>query len=472
MYAFVLLLLVSTDSWTHALYDHHDSATFFASGKAWASGMVPYVDFSDSKGPLLWLIYAVAYIISPQSVAGVFWLTCINYAFVFAWLYKIARIYVSGERTALLAAMLTALFIFYPWVRYETRAEDFALLFMLWALYHACRLLHGRPDDGGRAVRWAAGVMGIGMAATLLIKYNVTAIIGVMALFVLHVAWQSGKLWQAGRTMVVSFVMFLAPFVIYMLAVGCFDDFIAEYFVGNMQVVARQHQHMRHPLFMLIGHWGAMMPYLLAGGVSAIAIARCVTRYRAFVATVFAATLLLTVTNAFWLYYYALCAPFVVFGAVALLRSVERHRALSMPSCLAIGAGCVVVVMGMHMAHGAAWAWSDTPEQRTFDSYVDMMSQVQRPRVVYLGMHGMAFGTAVQSLPACRYWVSQSGATPAMDADQRQAVEQRRPDFVFVLKQNDCPDWLLSLGYVRHPNDSNLPALLYSSSMSSREVWK
>ena len=53
LYAIVVLSLVSTDSWTHCLYDHHDSATFFASGKAWMSGMVPYVDFSDSKGPLL-----------------------------------------------------------------------------------------------------------------------------------------------------------------------------------------------------------------------------------------------------------------------------------------------------------------------------------------------------------------------------------------------------------------------------------
>ena len=52
---FVVMLFISKDSYMHDLPNHNDSAWFFMCGKAWMNGMVPYVDFADSKGPLLWL---------------------------------------------------------------------------------------------------------------------------------------------------------------------------------------------------------------------------------------------------------------------------------------------------------------------------------------------------------------------------------------------------------------------------------
>ena len=41
---------------------HYDSAYFQSVGKLWLSGTIPYRDFFDNKGPLLFLINAMAYI--------------------------------------------------------------------------------------------------------------------------------------------------------------------------------------------------------------------------------------------------------------------------------------------------------------------------------------------------------------------------------------------------------------------------
>ena len=43
----------------------------------------PYLDFADSKGLLLWLIYGIGYLISPTSYIGVFWLSIIAYTITF-----------------------------------------------------------------------------------------------------------------------------------------------------------------------------------------------------------------------------------------------------------------------------------------------------------------------------------------------------------------------------------------------------
>ncbi len=461
LFATVILLLVSTDSWTHCLYDHHDSATFFASGKAWMSGMVPYVDFSDSKGPLLWLIYGMGYLISPRTVHGVLLLTCFCYAFIFLWLFKTARIYLKNDRLAALASMTTAISIFYPVVRYETRAEDFALFFMVWALYHVCRLLHDNEVDARRQAIRASIVLGIGMAATLLIKYNAMAILGVMALFVLHYAWRYHTgLWRALGCMVLSSALFLAPFVGYMLAVGCFDDFIREYFVTNVEVLAHQHAHMRHPIFMLIGHRYTMGVYLLVNALSALAAAWLSPRYRAFIFVTFLATLFLAVANAFWLYYYAICAPFMLFGVVVMLRYFQMEGKFSL--CMTHCALCITIILAMHLSYGGSWWFNGKAEQRAFDDYATMISRVEKPRIIYYNMHGAAFGIPAQSLPGCKYWVSQSGATVAMYENQLEAIKNHDADFVFSLKSNDNPALLQSLGYQCHPNTSALPMVLYS----------
>ena len=168
-----------------------------------------------------------------------------------------------------------------------------------------------------------------------------------------------------------------------------------------MEVVARQHARMRHPVFMLIGHRYGMGFFLLANALSALAAARYTPRYRYFAVTVFAATLLLTDTNAFWLYYYAICAPFLLFGLVAVLRfplpSLGRG---SMWGVGVVATLVVLMVFAMHLFHGqASWSWQDNAEKRTFDHYVDIMSQVERPRIIYYNTCTAGFGIPVESLP-------------------------------------------------------------------------
>ena len=50
------------------MYGHNDSAWFFMCGKAVMNGLTPYVDFTDSKGPLLWLIYGIGYLRAPATM--------------------------------------------------------------------------------------------------------------------------------------------------------------------------------------------------------------------------------------------------------------------------------------------------------------------------------------------------------------------------------------------------------------------
>ena len=83
LWGVTILFFVSPDSYTHDLFYRWDTAWFYTCGKAWVEGLKPYVDFADSKGPLLWFIHGIAYIISPYNYLGIFWLSTIAYTIIF-----------------------------------------------------------------------------------------------------------------------------------------------------------------------------------------------------------------------------------------------------------------------------------------------------------------------------------------------------------------------------------------------------
>lgn len=76
LWSTIIQLFINYDSPLHYSFGHIDSSWFFMCGKAWMNGLVPYVDFSDSKGPLLWLIYGIGYLIYPHGFGGVYILAC------------------------------------------------------------------------------------------------------------------------------------------------------------------------------------------------------------------------------------------------------------------------------------------------------------------------------------------------------------------------------------------------------------
>ena len=137
-FSILILLVLSPDSYLmHPYGVRCDSAWFFTCGKAWAEGLTPYIDFADSKGPLLWLIYCLGYLLSPTSYHGVFWLSVLAYAIAFAFIWRTSRLFV-GKREALLVLCAMPLFLFFITYHNEVRAEDFCMPAICGGIYFTC----------------------------------------------------------------------------------------------------------------------------------------------------------------------------------------------------------------------------------------------------------------------------------------------------------------------------------------------
>ena len=104
-----------------------DSTIFQAVGKCWAEGLLPYVGTFENKGPLLFAIDALGYLIYPRAGIMLLQIPFMYFSLLFAW--RAIELYWS--RRATLAIWLLMIFwrasIFYE----GNRTEEYSMPFLL-----------------------------------------------------------------------------------------------------------------------------------------------------------------------------------------------------------------------------------------------------------------------------------------------------------------------------------------------------
>ena len=134
-WSFLVQLFLSNDSPFFGLTHHVDSAWFYMEGKAFIIGMKPYVEFTDFKGPLIWLFYGIGYLISPLDYHGMYVVSGVFYALTLFFNYKTARIFLPSDGLSLAATLPMIFVYFFPWFHFETRSEDLMLPFVAITVY-------------------------------------------------------------------------------------------------------------------------------------------------------------------------------------------------------------------------------------------------------------------------------------------------------------------------------------------------
>ena len=436
VFAFVIVLLISPDSYTHDVYFRVDSGCFFTAGKAWMSGMTPYVDFADSKGPLLWLIYGLGYLISHDNYIGVFWISCVVYAFTYYLTFKAAKLIVGDSQRAFLCAVLMSGAFFFPHVFYEMRAENFGHPFMMLTLYHTLRLLLEK-DLPQRKVSRSFFAYGIAFGATMLIKYSFTVMLAPMMCYGLYwLVREKRKMLLPILSGVAGLAVVVMPFVIYFLVAGNFGAFVQEYFLNTFRTV----QTGGNPLVGYLHEWGILklkfvliLFVLLIVGAMAMSVS--MSKYRLFpiVSTLFMFAIAVRHSGFDYRYYFTapcICLFFLICFVVSKTHFKWRPWALAVTSFLFMMV-CVAFSIKSEPDYHHLF-WENDHRRLHFYNMAQLIGQVEHPKVIDLCNCGIGIETLPEALPACKYWIMQHGATPEMNAAHRAGLESGEADFIFV----------------------------------------
>ena len=433
--SFVVLLWLSPDSYlAHLCAWREDSAWFFTAGKAWMEGMTPYVDFADSKGPLLWLIYGIGYLITPTSYIGVFWISVLAYTFTFVFLWRTAHLFV-GQRAALLVLAVMPLLLFFRNYHNEIRAEDFCMTFICIGIYCTCRILKDAITQS--IIRRYAFVLGMAMACVLLIKWNVFFMMGGMALVVVVVSFQH-KSFDGLLFGIAGIAVIALPFIVYFLYKGCLGAFIHEYFVTTFLITGNGMNN---------GRWRTLAynfltdRYFLYGVIELMVVFVGIILFcRRFhmsywLVLTFVPVAWFLVFQPTWYYYFITMMPFFLFLLLFVadcFSFVIVRTPLMVVEIVALVIYCCTIC---YNATSQKLIFSPAPEQAEWDAIQSVLTKKQKPRILCV-VSDFGQGVISRALPACKYWALQNGSGDDIKAERQQAIRERKADFVLVNNKN------------------------------------
>lgn len=436
----VFYYFVGEDSPLHDIFysrdhvDRRDTPWFFTCGKALMNGMIPYVEFADSKGPLLWLVYGLAYLISPHDYVGVFILNGIGYLGTLLCMYLTVKMFVKKEWGACLLVVLTIPFLFIPSMHYETKSEDTAIIFVALTFWQAVRILFTEKLTD-KDWRRAFFLWGLCFGGTLMIKYNSSLMIAVFLGVMLLRLWKDKlRFWPVFWSAVGGAAVIIVPILIWLACQGALMAFIDDYFIQTPQTIANLKSSRNYFLQMVKDRadfrWILLM--ILAGGAAAFTWLK-EWKWFPMVCTAWFVGMILVFARG---YYIIICGPLMVFIPLAFWFAVKEH---TWPQLAAIAG--ILVVFGLVGYEHRKWYTKEyfgTPKElntrrkNAHDVEDYIASKAFKPKILYYGCSDKALGMKSEALPACRYWSLQGGCTGQMTGDQQACVEQRRADFVLV----------------------------------------
>lgn len=200
------------------------------------NGIVPYKDIFEQKGPYVYFLHGLAYLVSSRSFLLIFLYEIATVTAAMFFVYKLAKLLNATELPALLTALLSPLlFLYHPYYDYGDTVEFFTLPLLLSLIYLMVLL-----DRRQFAVsHWWYVAQGAIVGVVFLSKYT---LLGAWIVFYLLVV---GRLlvkrqWRRlGRVIgwsATGFLLTTLPWLIYFMATGSLRAFINVYILFNTKV--------------------------------------------------------------------------------------------------------------------------------------------------------------------------------------------------------------------------------------------
>lgn len=233
---FALVTLFSSplskgDAWT-------DTNAMLEVGRAWKHGYLPYRDVFEQRGPVLFLYYFVANLISSRGYIGIFIIEFLNLIGIWLVGYNLLdkipnRLFAKGFATLLPIALLVS-----KAIEYGGAPEEFAIFWTLLGILLAYRFL----DDSSEIANWKLGlVFGLSIAVIFWIKYTLLgALIGTtLVIIVVGVIKKFKQLILFGASALVAFLGSSALIVLAFQLFSGAKDLIAIYFGVNLSAYGK-----------------------------------------------------------------------------------------------------------------------------------------------------------------------------------------------------------------------------------------
>lgn len=326
LYSFLLLFFFSPS--TSPLFSNPrigDSGIFQIIGKGWAEGFIPYLDLWDNKGPLLYLINAIGFLLTGNRY-GVFLLQVINLSVA---LYIIFRIFFLKYNLFISILCTTVVLLWLSNTNLDNNPAEWLLIPLCLSFYFLYKWLadvHKRQLPWGNCITFGATI-GCGFLLRFSDCLPLLVSLFLCALYLIY----DRRYREVLRYICIGFIGFgiiVLPFVCYFYAKGALQEMWYASFVHNLEYVT----HSRFQSYSLYAMGSFVLSYavyfaaILSG--SLIILLHLPSRKIAYIWLTTSAVTLVLIFHTFARGTYGVSslplACFVVFQIEELIKSYAR----------------------------------------------------------------------------------------------------------------------------------------------------
>lgn len=450
--SFCFLAVCSRSSFIYPFNNWDDANSYFSMGKVMMNGGVIYRDIFDQKGPLLYFIYGIGYLISNTTFLGVFILEIIALAAVLSAEYKILKLYLGHRLSMMLipacAFVITVSKSFY----WGGCAEEFCLPFLAWGLYFSVKYF---KEEYPKNISYKMVIMfGFLAGCVMLVKYTLLgfyfAWMGMIAL-----ANFNSRNWRGSIRnccfFLLGMMMPLIPWLVYFGVNGALDDWYHAYIYCNVffysdVYTASLFSFEKIYILAKIMYWLILDNFIYLGpiifGFFCILFSKRFRWFEKFnIYIMFGCLFLGIYIGGTTLYYYSL--PLSIFSVFGFLivgmgikwlmgrffvgRRVQKYFVMTVVSI------CIVLLAG-------AWNLSMNTgfaKQKKEDFYLykfrNIILQEENPTLLNISCLDAGLYTWADIMPNCKYF--QSNAVRGFDEvreEQLRYIEEKKIDFILA----------------------------------------
>ncbi len=418
------------------------------------NGLVPYRDLFEQKGPLLFLINGIGYIISNTTYIGIYLLQCLSLSITLIFAYKLLCLYISKER-AKLGTIILPLFIYYgtSYCGGGNTAEEYCLPFMMISLYYFMLYFKNTEDNKHKPLIML--IHGFNAACVFLIKFNLSAFwfgFGFIILIKLIAAKEFKNLFINVFYGLIGFSIPVIPFIIYFINANGLKDAISMYLLLNFKYaedmsVSPNKFHFINIFFFTIGKIIVVHPFLVAAiTISIISVSRdnnILSKYgqKAIILSVVIFYLAIYGSGHSSKYYIIPFSIFTIFGILYVIQKLDKVLP-ARPTSLLIIAIFIATVFSNYIFVYHSHLIRNGKRILAQYAFAEIINKEAKPTLLELTEPGATYSdgflTAANLLPATKYF-----STPNLPYEkfpypleaQLELIKNKKIKFVIVMEK-------------------------------------
>ncbi len=427
-----------------------DANSYFTMGKGLMNGLVIYRDLYDQKGPFLYLLYGIAYLISNRSFAGVFLFEILA---AFGFLYfagKLIEKKTSRGWAYVLIPVLGAS-VYSSWSFYwGGAAEEFCLPLLAIAMYYLDELLGERAFDSDEKCRKIFLVSGICAGVAAQVKYTLLGFFFAWLVVAFIWLWNKRGI-RFSAKMAVRFIIFALapslPWMIYFLVTGSLNDWFRCYIYNNIffysQVSSESYSlvtklyEISKTLYWLIRDSFSYFVWIIIGFVLALVMEKGIVK-KIFLPFMFACTYFVIFIGGNKLPYYSI--PLMVFAisGVAYFGKVIGYVTKKLDLNIPVVASVVATIIVLAVSTVFAAQNTMNAEYRKYsrdDVWLFEAAKEIPENSTLLELNAIDAGlyTVTGIVPTCEYFQTNGIGLEVMFEEQKRYLKEGITDYVLAV---------------------------------------